>query len=125
MKRLLLVTICIVLLATGCVEQKDAGGKDTTKATGESMEKLILTVTSPRAGEILQGNNDVNFDASVSGGKGPYTYRWSSNIDGTLSAKKSYRQTPSKLSKGEHNLILEVIDASGRSTQASVIIQVM
>jgi hypothetical protein len=123
MKQLLFVMICALLVA-GCIEQKDYGG-DNAKKTEAIEEKLIVTIKSPHSGEILQGSKDVIFDANVNGGKGPYTYRWSSNIDGTLSTKKSYQQNPSKLSKGEHNLILAVTDSSGVSAQASVIIQVM
>jgi hypothetical protein len=125
MKRLLLVTICLVLLAAGCIEQKDAGGKNTTKTTGENVEKLIVTITTPHAGEILQGNNDVSFDATVKGGREPYTHNWSSNIDGVLSARSSFHQNPSKLSKGHHIIILTVTDASSNSVQGSVLIVVM
>ena len=89
------------------------------------MEKLIVTITSPSAGEILQGNNDASFDATVKGGKEPYTFSWSSNIDGGLSTKSSFRQNPSKLSKGHHMIILKVTDASGNSSQGSVLIEVM
>ena len=125
MKKLLLVTICLVLLAAGCIEQKGAGGKITTDATGENAEKVIVTITSPRSGEILQGNNDVSFDAIVKGGREPYTHNWSSNIDGVLSTRSSFHQNPSKLSKGHHMIILKVTDASGNSSQGSVLIEVM
>jgi hypothetical protein len=125
MKRILLVAIFLAFLAAGCIEQKDSDGDTPTETAGNDREGLIVTLKSPGSGEILLGDKDVRFDASARGGKSPYTYRWSSNIDGTLSTKESYQQNPSKLSKGEHNLILEVKDASGRSAQASVIIQVM
>ncbi len=125
MKRILLVAICFALLVAGCIEQKDAGGNNAAKAAEGSAEKLMVAITSPGAGEILKGNSDVKFDAIVGGGRGSYAYRWSSSIDGTLSTKRSYQQNPSKLSKGEHTIILTAADASGRSAQASVIIQVM
>jgi len=125
MKRLLLVAICLALLASGCIEQKNTGGKNTTKAAGGSTEKPIVTIISPRAGEILQGNNDVGFEASVKGGKEPYAYSWSSNIDGGLSTRSSFRQNPSRLSKGHQNIILMVTDASGSTGQGSVLIEVM
>lgn len=116
--------ICLALLVAGCIEQEDSGS-DSTKKTEAIEEKLIVTIKSPSSGEILQWSKDATFDANVNGGKGPYTYRWSSNIDGTLSTKKSYQQNPSKLNKGEHNLILTLTDSSGISAQASVIIQVI
>jgi len=125
MKRLLIVAVCLVFLAAGCIEQKNSGGGNDAKSAANGADELTVTITSPVAGEILQGSEDVSFDASVSGGKSPYTYRWNSNIDGELSNKKSYKQKPSKLSKGEHNLILMVKDASGKSAQATVIVRVM
>jgi hypothetical protein len=125
MKGLLLIAICLVLLAAGCIEQKDAEGKNTMKVAGGGMEMPSVTITSPRAGEILQGNNDVSFDAIVKGGKKPYAYRWSSNIDGGLATRSFFRQNPSKLSKGHHLIILAVTDASGSSGQGSVSIEVM
>lgn len=102
----------------------DIEGKNTTKAASENLEKLTVTINAPHAGEILQGNNDVNFDAIVKGGKEPYAYVWSSNIDDVLSTRSSFRQNPSKLSKGHHMIILAVTDASGSSGQGSVQINV-
>ncbi len=89
------------------------------------MEKLTVTITSPKAGDILTGNKEASFEASVKGGREPYAYNWSSNIDGALSTSQSFRQNPAKLSKGQHFLILNVIDGSGASAQGSVIIRVM
>lgn len=125
MKRLLIAAICLAFLAAGCIEEKGSGGSTAAKTAGDGEDKLTATINSPSPGEILQGDNGVSFDSSISGGKSPYTFRWSSNIDGKLSDKKSYQQNPSKLSKGEHNLIMAVTDAAGRSAQATVIIQVM
>lgn len=91
----------------------------------ENTEKLIVTITSPSAGEILHGNREVTFDGAAKGGKEPYSYSWSSNIDGALSTKSSFRQNPSRLGKGHHNIILTVTDAHGNSGQGSVLIEVM
>ena len=122
MKRALFVALCLALLCAGCVEQKSGVGQ--TKAD-QNAEKLTATITSPGSGEILKGSSEINFEATVKGGKGPFTYRWSSNIDGVLSTSSSFRRSPSELSKGQHILILTVTDASGASTQSSVIIQVV
>ncbi len=129
MNRLLLVAICFAVLCTGCVEQKDSinnnPGQNSVKATEESAEKLTATIASPTSGEILSGTKETDFDAIVEGGKEPYAYKWSSNIDGVLSTSKSFRQNPSRLSKGQHFIILNVMDANGTFAEASVIIQVM
>jgi hypothetical protein len=73
----------------------------------------------------LQGNRDFSFDAAVSEGKTPLSYRWSSSIDGELSPSRKFMQDPSRLSKGGHVIILQVTDAAGSSAQGSVLIEVM
>ncbi len=118
-----MVMVFLTLLSAGCVQKKESGGKNAASAVAGVA--LTVSITSPKAGEILQGNRDVSFDAEVKGGKEPYTYKWSSNIDGVLSTSSSFGQDPSKLSKGQHFIILEVRDASGSTAQGSVVIQVM
>jgi PBP1b-binding outer membrane lipoprotein LpoB len=128
MKGILLVAICIALLFAGCVEKKDSIDKDSTTPAGSAdkvTDKIIVTITSPKAGEILQGNKDVSFDSMVKGGQGPYTYKWTSNIDGVLSTSTSFRQNPSKLGKGGHMIVLKVTDARGNSGEGSVMIDAM
>jgi hypothetical protein len=61
----------------------------------------------------------------VKGGQGPYTYKWISNIDGVLSTSTSFRQNPSKLSKGGHMIVLKVTDARGNSGEGSVMTNAM
>ncbi|MCX6680044.1 MAG: PKD domain-containing protein [Methanothrix sp.] len=125
MKWILLIALCLVLCGAGCLEQKDSTTKNGSNAADKSQEKLTVTITSPNAGEILQGNKDVSFDALVSAGKTPLSYRWSSSIDGELSTSRKFMQNPSLLSKGGHVIILKVTDAAGNSAQGSVLIEVM
>ncbi len=128
MKGIMIVAICIALLFTGCVEKKDSsdqGGTTPGESPNKVSDKILVTITSPKAGEILQGNKDVSFDSMVKGGQGPYTYRWISNIDGVLSTSTSFQQNPSKLGKGGHMIILKVTDARGNSGEGSVMIDAM
>ncbi|MDD1758040.1 MAG: hypothetical protein LUQ22_04840, partial [Methanotrichaceae archaeon] len=74
---------------------------------------------------ILGGDQEVVFGSFVTGGKEPYSYRWSSNLDGTLSSDKSFNQSAINLTKGEHHIILEVKDASGQSAQSTLLVWVM
>lgn len=122
---MLFVAICFAILIAGCVEQRNSGNDNATKASEGSTEKLTVTITSPNAGDILQGHDDIGFDAIIKGGRGPYDYSWSSSIDGVLSTSRSFRQNPSKLSKGGHVIIVKVTDATGSSGQGSVQIDVM
>jgi hypothetical protein len=128
MKGIMIAAICIALLFAGCVEKKDSTDKGSTTPGGNAdkvSDKIIVTITSPKAGEILQGNKDVSFDSMVKGGQGPYTYRWTSNIDGLLSTSSSFQQNPSKLGKGGHMIVLKVTDARGYSGEGSVMIDAM
>ena len=127
MKWMIIIALCLALLSAGCVEQKSETNsvKMGTTDADKARENLTVNITSPKAGEILQGNNDVGFASTVSGGKKPLSYRWSSSIDGVLSTSQSFQLNPSKLSKGGHVIILKVTDASGSSVQGSVLIEAM
>ncbi|HSD58098.1 MAG TPA: hypothetical protein VLB04_07930 [Methanotrichaceae archaeon] len=131
MNGIALVILLLALLCAGCVDQEgnDGGDKvDAKTASGQASageDKLSLAITSPRPGDILTGDKEFDFSADVKGGKGPYTYSWTSNIDGPLSSEKSFSLKASELSKGGHTLILRVTDSSGSSAQSSVLIRVM
>jgi PBP1b-binding outer membrane lipoprotein LpoB len=128
MKKLLFVAICFALLFAGCVEKKDSIDKNSTNPAGsaeKATDKITVTIGSPKSGEILQGNTDIGFESIAKGGHGPYTYEWTSSIDGVLSTSSSFRQNPSKLSKGGHMIILKVTDSGGKSGEGSVMINVM
>ncbi|MDM7939839.1 MAG: hypothetical protein QUS07_05785, partial [Methanothrix sp.] len=122
---MLFVAICFAIFVAGCVEQENAGDENAKNAAEGAREKLTVTISSPNAGEILQGDDEFSFDAVIKGGREPYEYSWSSSIDGVLSTSRSFSQDPSKLSKGGHVIILKVTDATGSSGQGSVQIEVM
>jgi len=67
----------------------------------------------------------VKFDGDVTGGKKPYSYRWSSSLDGTLSTEESFAKPPSEMSKGRYTIILTVTDDAGTSGQASITVTVL
>lgn len=135
MKKVILLLICLVLLSAGCVQKQDKAseGKNTSSAAAEKVtpekvgsskavtEPLSAKIISPRPGDILPRNKEAKFTSIVEGGKEPYTYSWTSNRDGVLSTDQSFTRNASKLSVGEHDIILIVNDASGSSVQASVV----
>jgi len=123
----MIIALFFVLLSAGCVEQ-NSGTDDVrsgTTTTDKSQESLTVTITSPKAGDILQGDKDVSFGAAVNGGKRPLSFVWSSSIDGELSTGQSFNLNHSNLGKGGHVIILKVTDASGNSEQATILIEVM
>lgn len=135
MKRVAFVIFLLALLCAGCVDQKENNSEEKADAqmapaearaqASPNEEPLSIAITSPRPGDILTGDKEFDFASSVKGGKEPYTYSWTSNIDGPLSSEESFRLNDSELSKGEHNLILKVTDSSGNSAQSTVLIRVM
>jgi hypothetical protein len=120
MGRVLLIMVCLALFS-GCIEQKE----DLAQSEEKSPDKVTVTINSPRGGQILQGDKEVLFEARAEGGKGPYSYRWSSNLEGELSTIDSFRYPLSDLAKGRHTIIVEAKDANGISGRGSVQINVM
>ncbi|MEM4347935.1 MAG: hypothetical protein QW802_05050, partial [Candidatus Altiarchaeota archaeon] len=78
---------------------------------GECKEKVDLTasITSPKEGSLFQEREVILFKSKVYGGKQPYKYEWSSNLDNILSDSDSF--TTDKLSPGKHTVTLKVTDA--------------
>lgn len=109
-----------------------SSSQSSTQSSSQSSEhmgynagKLSTTITAPRPGGILSGNKEYNFNSTVEGGNEPYTYLWTSNIDGPLSSERSFGQNAAELSKGEHTVTLIVKDSSGNKAQFNVRIRVM
>ena len=120
MRRVFLIIVCLALFS-GCIEQKE----DPAQSGEKIPDKVTVTVNSPSGAQILQGDKEVLFEARAVGGKSPYSYLWSSNLDGELSTRDSFRYRPSDLAKGRHTIIVEAKDANGVSGRGSVQINVM
>ena len=120
MRGVFLILVCLALFS-GCIEQKENLAQSEEKIP----DKVTVTVNSPRGGQILQGDREVLFEARAVGGLAPYSYRWSSNLDGELSTMDSFRYRPSDLAKGRHTIIVAAKDANDISGRGSVQINVM
>ncbi len=119
MKGIILLSVFLVLISAGCI-QKEASS-DKSVSTGP----LSVKITSLKPGEIFSDGKDVLFDSEVKGGKEPYTYKWTSNINGVMSTGKSFTRKFSEIGKGEHTIILKITDATGSTAEGSVDIYVM
>ncbi|HOT07088.1 MAG TPA: hypothetical protein PLI05_08215 [Methanotrichaceae archaeon] len=119
---LLTLSLAVVLLAAGCVEEKSPSpaSPDMTDAS-----PIAVKITSPRSGEILSGSGEVAFSAVASGGSKPYTYVWTSNLNGALGRGESVRLRPDGLKKGAHTIIVQLEDSAGQRAQGSVQIRVI
>lgn len=120
-RTVLIGSIFLALLCAGCLDQ----GSNESDSNSASTEKLTAAIISPHAGDILSTGQNYKFEGQVTGGQAPYTYSWSSSINGPISSDLSFSKKGSGLSPGEHILILKATDSTGESTQASVIIRVM
>ncbi|MCE5324772.1 right-handed parallel beta-helix repeat-containing protein [bacterium] len=80
------------------------------------------TITSPLSGSSYIYGADIAFAATTTGGTAPYTYKWSSDIDGVLSTQQSF--TTYTLSVGKHVIALTSTDSAGRIDEVSVIVYV-
>jgi len=110
------------LMAPGSAEEKAETMPSNVAEASAKSSLFVATINIPRPGDLLTGNNGVNFSASVAGGKAPYRYTWTSNINGVLSHNETFSLKPSDLQQGQHTIVLLVMDASGQTAQASVIL---
>ncbi|MBN1392579.1 MAG: hypothetical protein JW947_07230, partial [Sedimentisphaerales bacterium] len=85
-------------------------------------EPLNITIDDPCTPISINLNDDVNFACTAQGGTSPYSYRWSSDVDGLLSTEASF--TASTLSarhlvdscvceKLPHSISVTVTDSYG------------
>jgi len=112
----LLICVAACLFA-GCIDQ----GDEAKDSLSEDVSELAVAITSPSSGVVISGGDlNVKFESSVSGGNNPYSYHWSSSLDGAVSSEKSFKWRSSDMSKGRHVIILRVADATGQEKQASI-----
>jgi hypothetical protein len=115
--------ICLAAcLVAGCSDQSE---EEKATQSDESISELVVAITAPAKGSVLSGEGAVSFDGEATGGKKPYSYRWSSSLDGTLSTERSFAKSPSEMGKGRYVVILAVTDSAGASSQASITVTVL
>lgn len=120
---LISILICVaVCFSSGCMDQ---GNEDEGGPSDGPLSPLTVVITSPATGSILSGDDRVSFDGEVRGGEPPYTYQWSSSLDGTLSEERSFSKPPSEMSKGRYVVTLTAADAAGTRSEASVTVTVL
>jgi len=120
---LISILICLaVCFSSGCMDQ---GNEDDAGPSEEPLSPLSVVITSPATGSVLSGGDRVNFNGEARGGKPPYTYQWSTPLDGIISAESSFSKSQSEMSKGRYVVVLAVADAAGASSQASITVTVL
>lgn len=115
--------ICLAAcLVAGCSDQSEG---EKASQSEEPVSELVVAITAPATGSVLSGDKAVSFEGEVEGGKKPYSYHWSSSLDGTLSTERSFQKLPSEMSKGRYVVILTVTDDVGSNGQASIAVTVL
>jgi hypothetical protein len=88
-----------------------------------------VSITSPVSGTLFATGELINFTGSVSGGKPPYTYAWSSSQDGFLGDAAAIAASLTGAVKDAgvlyHAIKLQVTDANGQIGSATVLVKVM
>jgi hypothetical protein len=89
----------------------------------------VVTITDPISGTLFAPGVSIPFNGVVEGGKPPYTFKWSSSVDGDLGATNALLAKLSGAVKaGEvivHAIKLEVTDANGQIGTATILVKVM
>jgi hypothetical protein len=92
----------------------------TTKIDNGPIDQPEAKITSPLTNSDFNIDDEIQFDASGTSGDG-LTYLWTSNRDGTLGETYNFRK---KLSEGEHQVTLFILDERGQSDSTTIIIRV-
>lgn len=78
----------------------------------------MVTITTPADSSTYVAGQAITFNCTASNGEGPYTFSWSSTIDGNLSDSQSFSTSAlsAEVKQGEpvsHTVIVTVADANG------------
>jgi len=108
---------------------QDAEGSEQTRVYLPALwPPLEVHITAPTDGASVAYGQDVSFSGTVSGGTGPYTYEWSSDVDGFLGAGPGFsRMLSGSYRDGEvtsHTISLRVTDSNGLSAERCVGVKV-
>lgn len=97
----------------------DDGATDsaTSSITVNPAPVLTVSITSPSAGQIFLQGASITFTGSAIGGVPPYTYTWTSNIDGVIGNTLTFNKND--LSVGVHTITFQVTDSAPMPVTAS------
>jgi len=90
----------------------------------------IVAITSPGNDATFQAGSPISFDSNVTNGEAPFTYSWSSDLDGHLSSAQTFSisDLSAAVRDGEpvaHTITLWVEDANGMVTSDFVTVSVV
>jgi len=85
----------------------------------------MVTITTPADSSTYVAGQAITFNCTASNGEGPYTFSWSSTIDGNLSDSQSFSTSAlsAEVKQGEpvsHTVTVTVADANGLTGADSI-----
>ncbi|MBU1260553.1 MAG: hypothetical protein KKE31_05260 [Planctomycetes bacterium] len=103
---------------------------DTFVPSAHEFYPPIANITSPGDGSEFEPNDVIDFNSVTDSnyGTSPYTYEWTSDIDGQLSTAASFSGSlniacvsdDNSIEVASHTIMLTITDADGRSSSESV-----
>lgn len=85
---------------------------------------LTVKITSPKDTALYKRGEELTFDATVSGGVPPYTFRWdSTRSNAPLSTERTFKY--SGLQIGQQLISITVTDSTGKGAKNEIWIDVM
>lgn len=105
--------------------QIGANESESFRALSATEFSPMVSITTPTDGSAYASGQAITFNCSVSNGQGPFTFLWSSSIDGNLSDSQLFSTSDlsAALKQGEtvsHTVTIVVTDANGMTGTDSV-----
>lgn len=101
----------------------DSAGKKAWDEVEILVGIIVAEIVEPKDKFVgIQGNN-IDFKSLFYGGVGPFTFQWTSDIDGVLSVAQNF--TTSFATNGRRLITFTVIDSTGRTASDSIYITIV
>lgn len=81
-----------------------------------------VMIIEPKDHSEYETDSSVDFMSKAYGGSSPYSYNWTSSVDGFLESSDSFSRV---LARGTHKIKVEATDSAGQSASAEVEVNII